>query len=182
MRSPPGLSLASIASLASDRVGIVAFAKRILLARSPRSTAVSVRALADALCDVEPLFEEPDYAHAFGYLRSHLHRRSLIVFLTDVIDPVSQGAILSELGSLAKRHVVLCVFMNDRAVAERLARAPVRVEDAYAMDVALGLALERDVAARTLARSGLMVLDVPAAALSVAVIDEYLRIKSRGLL
>ncbi|HTV91938.1 MAG TPA: DUF58 domain-containing protein, partial [Verrucomicrobiae bacterium] len=67
-----GLSMASIASLASDRVGVVAFARRILVARAPRSTAASIHALADALCDVEPRFEESDYARAFAYLRSHL--------------------------------------------------------------------------------------------------------------
>jgi len=177
-----GLSMASIASLASDRVGVVAFASRILVARAPRSTAASVRALADAICDVEPRFEEADYARAFAYLRSHLHRRSLIAFFTDVIDPVAQGAVLAELGTLAKRHVVLCVFMNDAAVSGALVQAPRSVDDAYGLGVALGLSLERTLAARTLQRSGVIVLDAPAEKLSIAAVDEYLRIKARALL
>jgi uncharacterized protein (DUF58 family) len=123
-----GLSLASIASLASDRVGVVAFARRILVARAPRSTAASVHALADALCDVEPRFEESDYARAFAYLRGHLHRRSLIAFFTDVIDPVAQSTVLAELGTLAKRHVVLCIFMNDAAVSTALGGTPRTVD------------------------------------------------------
>jgi uncharacterized protein (DUF58 family) len=177
-----GLSMASIAALASDRVGVVAFARRILVARAPRSTAASVHALADALCDVEPRFEESDYARAFAYLRSHLHRRSLIAFFTDVIDPVAQSTVLAELGTLAKRHVVLCIFMNDAAVNVALARTPHSVGESYAMSVALGLSQERAVAARTLQRSGVIVLDVPADKLSIAAVDEYLRVKSRGLL
>jgi uncharacterized protein (DUF58 family) len=177
-----GLSLASIAALASDRVGVVAFAQKILVARAPRSTAASVRGLADALCDVEPRFEESDYARAFAYLRSHLQRRSLIAFFTDVIDPVAQSAVLAELSSLVKRHVVLCIFMNDAAVNDTLARVPETVDDAYRVDVALGLSLERAVAARTLQRAGSLVIDVPATKLSIAAIDEYLRIKSRGRL
>jgi len=177
-----GLSMASIASLASDRVGVVAFARRILVARAPRSTAASIHALADALCDVEPRFEESDYARAFAYLRSHLHRRSLIAFFTDVIDPVAQSTVLAELGTLAKRHVVLCIFMNDAAVNAALARTPHSAGDSYEMSVALGLSQERAIAARTLQRSGVIVLDVPAAKLSIAAVDEYLRVKSRGLL
>jgi len=177
-----GLSLASIASLASDRVGVVAFARRIVVARAPRSTAASVRALADAVCDVEPRFEESDYARAFDYLRAHLHRRSLIAFFTDVIDPVAQSAVLAELGTLAKRHVVLCIFMNDAAVSSTLASVPRDVDEAYRLDVAVGLATERALAARTLQRAGVLVLDVPAEKMSLAAIDEYLRIKSRGLL
>ena len=177
-----GLSLASIASLASDRVGVVAFARRILVARAPRSTAASVRALADALCDVEPRFEESDYARAFAYLRSHLHRRSLIAFFTDVIDPVAQSVVLAELGTLAKRHVVLCIFMNDAVVSGALARTPRSVDESFGLSVALGLAAERHTAARTLQRSGVIVLDVPAERLSIAAVDEYLRVKSRALL
>jgi uncharacterized protein (DUF58 family) len=177
-----GLSLASIASLASDRVGVVAFARRILVARAPRSTASSVRALADALCDVEPRFEESDYARAFAYLRSHLHRRSLIAFFTDVIDPVAQSTVLAELGTLAKRHVVLCIFMNDAAVSTALAQTPHNVNDSFVLSVALGLSAERAVAVRTLQRSGVIVLDVPADKLTIAAVDEYLRVKSRALL
>jgi uncharacterized protein (DUF58 family) len=177
-----GLSMASIASLASDRVGVVAFAHQILVARAPRSTTQSVQALADALCDVEPRFEESDYARAFAYLRSHLHRRSLIAFFTDVIDPVAQSAVLAELGTLAKRHVVLCIFMNDAAVSATLADMPRNVNESYGLGVALGLSVERAVAARTLQRSGVIVLDVPAEKLTIAAVDEYLRVKSRGLL
>ncbi len=177
-----GLSLASIASLASDRVGVVAFARDILVARSPRSTASSIRALTDAICDVEPRFEESDYARAFRYVGSHLHRRSLIVLFSDVIDPVAQAIVLAELSSLARRHMVLCVFMNDAAVAKVLAAAPKSEDDYYRVDVAAGLAQERTIAARTLERYGIDVIDAPAAKLSIAAIDEYLRIKARGLL
>jgi uncharacterized protein (DUF58 family) len=176
------LSLATIASLASDRVGVVAFAREILVARSPRSTVESIGALANALCDVEARFEESDYAHAFAYIRSHVHRRSLIVLFTDVIDPVAQSMVLAELRSLTRRHVVLCVFMNDAAVAQTIGAAPERVAQAYALGVALGLEQERALAARTLQRCGVVPIDVPAAKLSVATIDEYLRIKARGML
>jgi uncharacterized protein (DUF58 family) len=176
------LSLASIASLASDRVGVVAFAREILLARAPRSTAASVRALSDALCDIEPRFEEADYARAFAYVRTHLHRRSLVVLFTDVIDPIAQSVVLAELGSLARRHVVLCAFMNDEAVARALEVTPSGVDEAYEADVALGLAHERKAAVAALERVGVHALDVPARSMSVATIDEYLRIKQRALI
>jgi len=177
-----GLSLASIASLASDRVGVVAFAREIIVARSPRSTASSIRALTDAICDIEPRFEQSDYARAFRYVANHLHRRSLVVLFSDVIDPVAQSTVLAELGTLARRHTVLCVFMNDAAVANVLAISPRTTDDYYRLDVATGLANERTVAARTLERTGIDVIDAPAAKLSIAAIDEYLRIKARGLL
>ncbi|MBV8117069.1 MAG: DUF58 domain-containing protein [Candidatus Eremiobacteraeota bacterium] len=176
------LSLASVAGLASDRVGVVAFAHDILAASAPRSTRSSVARLTDLLYDLEPRFEEANYTRAFAYLRTHLHKRSLIVFLTDVVDPLAQAALLAELGSLARRHLLLCVFMNDAAVNAALAGEPHDVLAAYRAGVALGLADERRTAAAILTRTGAIVLDVAAPKLTTAVIDEYLRVKQRGLL
>jgi uncharacterized protein (DUF58 family) len=176
------LSLASIAGLASDRVGVVAFANDILAASAPRSTRSSIAALSELLYDLEPRFEEANYARAFAYLRNHLHKRSLIVFLTDVIDPLAQASLLAELGSLARRHLLVCVFMNDAAVETALAKAPADTVDAYRASVAIGLSDERRTAAAMLTRAGAITVDVPARKLTTAVIDEYLRVKQRGLL
>jgi uncharacterized protein (DUF58 family) len=176
------LSLATIAGLASDRVGLVAFARDILAAGAPRSTRSSIARLTDSLYDLEPRFEEANYTRAFAYLRHHLHKRSLIVFLTDVIDPLAQAAVMAEAASLARRHLLICVFMNDAAVGAALSQEPETVGDAYRANVALGLANERRLAKTMLERTGTIVIDVPAKQLSTALIDEYLRVKRRGLL
>jgi uncharacterized protein (DUF58 family) len=176
------LSLATIAGLASDRVGLVAFARDILAASAPRSARSSIASLSERLYGLEPRFEESNYTRAFAYLRHHLHKRSLIVFLTDVIDPLAQAALLAELGSLATRHLLICCFMNDAAVSAALAQKPESVRDAYRADVARGLLTERRLAATMLERAGAIVIDVPAQKLTTALIDEYLRVKRRGLL
>ncbi len=176
------LSLATIAGLASDRVGLVAFAHDILAASAPRSTRSSAARLSDLLYDLEPRFEEANYSRAFAYLRHHLHKRSMIVFLTDVIDPLAQAAIMTEMGSLARHHLLICVFMNDAAIGAALRDEPQSVGEAYRSNVALGLANERRLAKTMLERCGATVIDVPARQLSTALIDEYLRVKRRGLL
>jgi uncharacterized protein (DUF58 family) len=176
------LSLASVAGLASDRVGVVAFAREILAASAPRSTRSSIARITDLLYDLEPRFEEANYARAFAYLRAHLNKRSLIVFLTDVIDPLAQTALLAEVGSLARRHLLVCVFMNDAATNAALASEPRDVPSAYRAAVALGLTDERRTAAALLGRTGTIVVDVPAQKLTTSLIDEYLRVKQRGLL
>ncbi len=138
--------------------------------------------LTDTLYGLEPRFEESNYARAFAYLRHHLHKRSLIVFFTDVIDPLAQATVMAEAGSLARHHVLICVFMNDAAVSAALSEEPHTVGDAYRANVALGLSNERRLAKAMLERAGVIVIDVPAAKLTTALIDEYLRVKRRGLL
>ncbi len=176
------LSLATIAGLASDRVGLVAFTHDILASSAPRSTRSSIAHLSETLYALEPRFEESNYTRAFAYLRHHLHKRSLIVFLTDVIDPLAQAALLAEVGSLAKHHLLICVFMNDAAVSTALSQEPQNVSEAYRANVAVGLANERRLARAMLERAGVLVIDVPAQKLTTALIDEYLRVKRRGLL
>jgi uncharacterized protein (DUF58 family) len=175
------LSLATIAGFASDRVGLVAFAHEILTASAPRSTRSSIAHLTDTLYGLEPRFEESNYARAFAYLRHHLHKRTLIAFLTDVIDPLAQAAVMAEVGSLAKHHLMICVFMNDAAVSDALEQEPHTAREAYRANVALGLANERRLARAMLERAGAIVIDVPAKRLTTALIDEYLRVKRRGL-
>jgi uncharacterized protein (DUF58 family) len=176
------LSLVKIAGLANDRVGLVAFAREILAARAPRSTRSSVAGLSDTLYGLEPRFEEANYTRAFTYLRHHLRKRSLIVFLTDVIDPLAQAATMAEVASLAAHHLLICVFMNDAAVSAALSQEPHDAGAAYRASVALDLANERRVAKAMLERTGAIVIDVPAKALTTTLIDEYLRVKRRGLL
>jgi uncharacterized protein (DUF58 family) len=177
-----GLSVAAVAALANDKVGVVAFASGILRAYAPRQTGRSSSRIASELHDLEPRFEESDYDAAFAYVRTHVHKRSLIVFFTDMVDPVAQSAVLAQIGTLARRHLVVCAFMNDAAIERTLDTPSESAADAYATAVALELQGERKTAAAVLSRLGVQVIDVPARALTTALIDRYLQIKQRGLL
>ena len=177
-----GLSVAGVAALANDKVGVVAFAGSILHAQAPRPSGRSSSRITSALHDLEPRFEEADYDQAFLYLRTHVKKRSLIVFFTDMVDPVAQSAVLAQIGTLARRHLVVCVFMNDAAIDNQLQAQTDSAPDVYATAVALELQDERKAAAAVLSRMGVQVIDVPAKQLTTALIDRYLQVKQRGLL
>ena len=176
------LSVGVIAGLASDKVGLVAFAKDILAASAPRATGGTLSRLIAEVHGIQPRMEESDYDNAFAYLRTHLRKRSLIVFFTDMFDPVAQSTLLAQIGTLARRHLVVCVFMNDAAVETALVGTPENLDGAYRASVALELERERRSARAVLERFGVQTIDVPARRLSAALIDEYLRIKQRGLI
>lgn len=177
-----GLSVAAVAALANDKVGVVAFASDILRAMAPRQSGRSSSRIAAALHDLEPRFEEADYDRAFSYVRTHVKKRSLLVFFTDMVDPVAQSAVLAQIGTLARRHLVVCVFMNDAAIDRRLETPAHDAADVYATAVSLELQDERRTAAAVLSRMGVQVIDVPAKQLTTALIDRYLQVKQRGLL
>lgn len=176
------LAIAAIAKLAADRVGIVAFAATIVARVAPGSGAQHAAQFTDVLSDLEPRFEESDYERAFLDVDRTLRRRSLIVVFTDLFDPVASSAVLGAAKLLVPRHLVLVVLMNDAAIADALRRVPANADDAYRAAVAATLADERAGAIATLRARGILVVDVPAAELTLALLDAYVDIKTRGLL
>jgi uncharacterized protein (DUF58 family) len=176
------LAIAAIARLAADRTGVVAFAADVLARVMPGSGTQHSAQLTDVLSDLESRFEEADYERAFLDIQRSLRRRSLVVLFTDLFDPVASSAVLGAAKLLTTRHLVLVVLMNDAAIAGALRAAPQTAADAYRAAVAATLADERARAVATLRDRGILVVDVPAAELTVALLDAYVDVKTRGLL
>ncbi len=176
------LSVTRIAQMADDNVGLLAFGAKPLLEVLPRRGAAHYAGLARAAYDLQPRLEEPDYETVFTSLRRRYSKRSLIVLFTDIFDPVTSAAVLAGIGTLVPRHLVICVLMNDAAVARALATTPTTPDEAYRTSIAMSLSDERTKIVATLRSAGVIALDVPAAQLSVKLIDAYLDVKMRGLL
>jgi uncharacterized protein (DUF58 family) len=177
-----GLSVASIAQAAGDNVGLTAFASKPLLSIAPRRGAAHVDALTRASYDLQPRLEEPDYETIFTQLKQRHSKRSLVVLFTDIFDPATSAAVLAGLSMLVSRHLVMCVLMNDAAIAAALETKPTSARDAYRTSVAMALAAEREKSIALLRGRGIIVIDVPAPKLTVALLDAYLDVKARGLL
>ena len=126
--------------------------------------------------------DEPDYESTFVALRRRYSKRSLIVLFTDIFDPVTSASVLAGLGSLVPRHLAICVLMNDAAIGAALEETPATTASAYRTSVAMTLADERAKAIAVLRARGIIVVDVPAPQLTIALLDAYLDVKARGLL
>lgn len=176
-----GLCVARLAQAADDHVGLWAFAAKPILSIAPRRGRAHVGALVQAAFDVQPRWEESDYERTFLELESRHSKRSLIVFFTDIFDPAASVNVLSGLGRLARRHLVVCVLMNDAALADALAEEPHDAEQAYRVGVAMRLTDERAAAIAQLRSLGIIIVDVPAPQLTVALLETYLDCKARRL-
>ncbi len=176
------LSVAFIAALVDDKVGLLAFAGDVIEHIAPRSGAAHAAGMTQRVYDLEPRFEEADYSRAFTYLRRRQPKRSLVIFFTDMFDPVASAATLSNLALLTPRHLAICVLMNDAAVQHALTVEPATPEQAYQASVAAALAMERRKAAAILSQRGIIVIDVPAKDLTVSLINAYIEVKAKSLL
>ncbi len=194
MRSPVGevarmdhalnavLLLCYVAARKGDRIGALTFADAPRHWLAPAGGAAQFHRALELLYAVEGQPVEPDYDAAFAYLGGKLRQRSLVVVFTELTGAVSVDALVAHLLRLRRRHLPLLVTVADPSVAA-LARRPVTGTEAlYERVVAERVLAERAAVLHAVRARGVATLDVPADALSVAVVDRYLAIKARQAL
>lgn len=176
------LMLAYVAILRGDQVGLVAFGAKIQHYLAPRRGAAQLNRIIEALYDAQPSEVESDYAGAIRTFLATWRKRSLIVLFSDVVDPSASSVLLGHLPSLHPRHLPLAVLLKDPELAAIERQVPSTVSQLYEKAVACDLATGRDLAARQLRQAGCLVVDVAPQDLTVAVVNEYLKLKARSLI
>jgi uncharacterized protein (DUF58 family) len=101
------LVLALAAERQGDLFGLVAFSDRVLSFLRARRGEAHFGACREALYTLAPQIVTPDFEEIAAFLRLRLRRRALLLFLTDLDDPVLAESFVKGLGLLARHHLVL---------------------------------------------------------------------------
>lgn len=176
------LLLAWVSQQAGDRVGLMTFTDRVTSYMRPDRGAVQLARLNSVLYQVQAEYVEPDFGHAFTHLALKLGRRSLVVVLTDVLDPEASKDLVAHALRLGLRHLVLVVAMADPGVHAARERPIATVERAYEWAAAEELLAARRQSFDILQRGGVKGLDIEAGRLSSALVERYLELKERALI
>ena len=182
------LMMSHVAARSGDHVGLLAFDEEVRKWLPPAGGARSSQRIIQASYDLHPKLVEPDYASAFDQLSLRNRKRSLVVLFTQVIDDVAAKTVTRLMRSLLPRHLPLCVLFRDVEL-DQLAEPPVTAAapaeselDLYLRGAAAEMVTWRAKVVRDLKSGGALVLDVPPAKLTPALINRYLEIKARQLL
>jgi uncharacterized protein (DUF58 family) len=178
------LVLAHVAAVRGDRIGLVVFDREIRRHFAPvrsASKAVIPR-LGRLLYDVQAAPVEADYGRAFDWLATHHRRRGLVVLFSDVLSIAASQPLIGHMAGSARRHLPLCVAIDDPAMGAIEKRALVNAADVYDVAAASELRRERREGLRALQRRGVLVLDVPPEGATPTVISRYLELKAQRLL
>jgi len=176
------LCLAQVALYSGDRVGLLAYGRRVQCQLAPAHGPGQLRALADALAlaTSEPL--EADHYRATETLLRLEKRRSLIIWLTDLAETATTPEVIECALALTGRHLVLFVVVGQRELAELAAARPSAPREMYHYAAAQEVIQQRDLLLRRLRIRGALAVEIEPAELSLAVINRYLEIKDRSLL
>jgi uncharacterized protein (DUF58 family) len=176
------LFLAHVARGAGDQVGLVLFGHEVTHFLAPASKPGQIQRLLEALAPVQPLPVHPSYRNLARYLLARRLRRSLVVVITEPVDPEATQELSKALGALRSRHLTLAVGLRDPALQALAATVP---DDAHSLCLRLAASeveAERRQRLRQQREQGLQTLDVLPADLSVALVNRYLELKSRAAL
>jgi uncharacterized protein (DUF58 family) len=176
------LHLAHSAVEHDDNIGLMVFADEVQQFLAPARGQRALRAVLDALATVEGKLVEPNYPAAFAYMAVRNRKRALTVLFTDVIDRTASEALVAQIGTLRPRHLPLAVTLRDPSL-ERLATVrPGTAESAFERAAAEELLQSREAALAEMRSRGVLVLDVAPGGASAAVVEQYNRLKRRGVL
>jgi uncharacterized protein (DUF58 family) len=99
--------LGLVAEKQGDLFGMIAFNDQVRRFVRAKSGKAHYHLIRDALYTLEPAMVNPDFAELATFARLKLRRRSLIIFLTNLDDPVLAESFLQNIELLARRHLIL---------------------------------------------------------------------------
>lgn len=173
------LLLAYIGLATGDRVGLFTFAEKLGVLADPQGGLQTFQRLARLTSRIEYSAGETNFTLGLMTLLQHLHRRSLVIVLTDFADTVAAELLLENLGRLSARHLVVFVTLLDPANEAWAEERPVTSLALHRVVTAGGLIRERRVVGRRLQRMGIFPIDAPPSAIGPQLVNRYLEIKRR---
>lgn len=176
------LMLSYVALSHGDSVGVLCFSDEIHSFVPPRSGMQQMNRLLHTAYDRFPRLVESRYDLAFMHLAQQVHKRSLVVLVTNVIDEVNSHQIERYLTAAANRHLTLGVLLRDRSVFEAAESEYPNDMLLYRAAAAADILSWRAQVLADLNRKGVLSLDVFPEDLTAPLVNRYLEIKARHLL
>lgn len=162
-----------------DRVGLLVYAERALVACPPDRGLRAVTRLRHALEHLDTPRGEPAPLAAAIQVRRMLRHRGLVVWLTDLAEPLRNDALLQAMKALVPRHLPIIAAPHAVEITH-LAAAPAREwRDPGVLIAARDHRRRAQAQVAALRQQGVVVLDEPDDKLDQAVFDAYANLRRR---
>ena len=115
-----------------DRFGVMSFSDRVDNFVRAKTGRGHYRACRDALYALQPQMVAPDFSELFAFIRMRLRRRSLLVFLTCLDDPIVAENFAHCLPLIARQHLVVVNMIRPWGVGKLFTgETPASVNEIY---------------------------------------------------
>ncbi|HWF13142.1 MAG TPA: DUF58 domain-containing protein [Candidatus Acidoferrales bacterium] len=176
------LSLAQVAMHSGDRVGFLAYGRTIQQNRNAGRGAAHLHSIVESLALVHTEPYEADHSRAARALLTEQHRRSLIVWVTDLAETAGTPDVVEYALQMTRRHLVLFAAIGQPDLNERVARRPESEEEMFRYIAAIEIVQRRELLLRRLRQRGVLAMEIMPGALAASLVNQYLDIKDRSLI
>ncbi len=176
------LALSQVAIGSGDRVGILAYGRRISLRLPASRGSAHLRRVVEHLARLDADEWEGDHLLAAGRLLNDQKRRSLIVWLTDLSETAMTPDVIRAASRLMTRHLVLFVVIGEPDLRQMADRVPNDVAEMYETAAAQEVLTRRERLLGALRDGGALAFESASSRLSTTLVNSYLEIKQRNRL
>ncbi len=171
------LALADAALSAGDQVGLLVHADRRLRLDPPGRGRRHFLRLVDALTELHAEPVQLAVRSLLTTMEREARKRALVVLFTDLENEVHGAAVCEHAPLLTRRHLTVCVSLQDVLIREGTLRVPRDPAQVFHKAAAIDLANERERLQRTLEKRGITVLEADVRGLVPKLLAHYLKVK-----
>jgi uncharacterized protein (DUF58 family) len=177
------LVLGLAAEKQGDLFGLLTFGDRVFNFVRARNGKEHYSACREALYRLEPQSVAPDFEEVATFIRLRLRRRALLVFMTDLDDPIIMESFQRSADLICRKHLVHVQMLQTADVKPAFSNAAVASVDDVYQDLAHHLAWhDLRQLSLSLQQHGVSLSVVSNEEFSTQAIANYLRVKQRQLL
>ncbi len=161
-----------------DRIRIIPFSDRIIGDFTATGHKNPMQNIIRFISPVQAEFVESNYSLVFNYLFGNINKRSIVIFISDIIDDINYSLFRKNLSLLSKKHAFLFILLRDKILQEEAERESENLLDIYSITAARSMILKRNQSITRLKHRGIKVLDILPEMVTARLVDQYLEIKA----
>lgn len=119
---------------------------------------------------------------AAARLKHMQRRRGLILWITELADSARRPEVVDAILDLARRHLVLLAVLGHPELEATAAQQPENVSEMFVATAAAEVLERRRVLLARLRSQGVLVIETSPASVKADAINQYLEVKTRGML
>lgn len=175
--------LAMVAEKQGDLFGLVTFSDKVHSFIRARNGKMHYNTCRDAIYSLQPKMVNPDFNEVNSFIRLRLRRRALLIFLTNLDDPVMAENFVSNLDVLARHHLVLVNMLRIPALAPLFSSPDVSAVDDLYQRLGGHLQFQKLRELETvLKRRGVSMTLLENESMCAQLVSQYINVKRRQLL
>jgi uncharacterized protein (DUF58 family) len=165
-----------------DKAGLITFAEAPKALIKAERSKVQLKKILDALYREKEDAVEANYESLYMTIRKFISGRSLLFLYTNFESSYALQRALPQLKRLNNQHLLVVVFFENTEVTESTSASVDTFEDIYTQITAEHYTLTKVQIAQQLRQVGILSILTKPENLTVATINKYLELKSRGMI